>query len=45
MLPERRKNLHDVLNSIQNIENFIQKSEFDELLSNRMLQAALEREF
>lgn len=45
MQPEVKKYLHDILTAIDEVTSFVNKAEFDDLLSNRMLQAAVEREF
>ena len=45
MPPEIKKHLYDILTAIGDLEAFVQNAEFDELLSNRMLQAAVERKF
>ena len=45
MQPEVKKYLHDVLIAIDEVMSFVSKSEFQDLFSDRMLQAAVEREF
>ncbi|MCP4752216.1 MAG: DUF86 domain-containing protein [Proteobacteria bacterium] len=45
MQPDTKKHLHDILTAIEDIELFVQDAVFEDLLSNRMLQAAVEREF
>ena len=45
MKKEVRKYLHDILDAVNSIENFVGKIPFDGYLQNELLQAAVERKF
>ena len=45
MPPEVKKHFHDILTAIGDLESFIKNADFDDLLSDRMLQAAVARKF
>jgi len=45
MQSEVKKHLHDILQAVSDIEEFVGKTGFDEFSQSRLLQAAVERKF
>jgi len=45
MKAEARKSLHDAFTAAQEIQSFLTDVEFSDFLTNRMIQAAVERKF
>ena len=45
MIAKTRKYLHDILESVESIEEFIQNTDFIQYQKNKMVKRAVEREF